>query len=175
MARYVEVLLTKNVYKLGRMGDIVKVRPGYARNYLLPASQAVPAGAAAKRQIEVLKARADEQMSREKAVAEGKRKELDGKKVVIPANVSHDDQLFGSVGPRDIVEAFADQGIEVDANAFKLHENFKKLGTYKVDVDLFEDVQCQVTVQVVDANPEGPGLDEAIEEELADEEEHAEA
>ena len=89
---------------------------------------------------------------------------LDGKKVVIPANVSHDDQLFGSVGPRDIVEAFADQGIEVDANAFRMHENFKKLGTYKVDVDLFEGVECQVTVQVVDANPEGPGLDEAIED-----------
>jgi large subunit ribosomal protein L9 len=170
MARNVEVLLTKNVFKLGRMGDIVKVRPGYARNYLLPGNQAVPAGAAAKRQIEVLKARANEQMGREKALAEGKRKELAGKKVVIPANVSHDDQLFGSVGPRDIVEAFADQGIEVDANAFRMHENFKRLGTYKVAVDLYEDVECEVTVQVVNANPQGPGLDEAIEEEYAEEE-----
>ena len=93
MAKQLEVLLTKNVYKLGRMGDIVKVRPGYARNFLLPSGQAVPASAAAKRQIEVLRSRAAEQLTREKAIAEGEKKTC----WQHIANVSHDTALFGSV------------------------------------------------------------------------------
>ena len=129
MGRPVEVLLKDNILKLGSMGDIVKVKPGYARNYLLPQGKAVLASSAAKRQVEVLRERAAAAEQVAIKDAEGLKKELNGLTVEIAARVAHDTTLFGSVGARDIVEAVAKSGIKLLPNQVHVHENFKQLGS----------------------------------------------
>ena len=162
MARNVEVLLTKNVLKLGSMGDLVRVKPGYARNYLFPSGSAIPANAAAKRQIEILRERAQTQLAAAKQSAQGLKKQLDGTSIQIEANVSHDDQLFGSVGIRDIVEKLEASGIEVDPKQVHLHESIRKLGTYQVVIGLVADVKAEITLEVVNKDPEAAGLAEVL-------------
>ncbi len=162
MARNIEVLLTKNVLKLGSMGDMVDVKPGYARNYLLPSGSAIPASAAAKRQIEILRERATAQQAEYKIQAESVKKQLDGMSIQIAANVSHDDQLFGSVGIRDIVEALKTSGVSIDAKQVHLHESIRALGTYNIVIGLFTGVEANITLEVLNKNPEAAGLAEVL-------------
>ncbi|MHC5067170.1 MAG: 50S ribosomal protein L9 [Planctomycetota bacterium] len=163
MAKQVEVLLTKPVFKLGTMGEIVSVKPGYARNYLLPHGLAVPASSAAKRQVEVLQEQARKLAVEHEAQALVVKNQIAGLAVSIAAKVAHDDVLFGSVGARDIVAAVAEaKGVKLDAHQVKLHENFKKTGSYPVVLELFSTVDVEITVNVVSDNPEGPGLDEEL-------------
>ncbi|NRA40529.1 MAG: 50S ribosomal protein L9 [Planctomycetes bacterium] len=162
MARTVDVLLTKNVMKLGSMGDMVSVKSGYARNYLFPSASAIPANAAAKRQIEILRERAKEHHAEEHKAAESQKKQLDGMSIQIEANVSHDDQLFGSVGIRDIVDALAKSGVKLDSKQVNLHENIRKLGTFDIKIELVKDVIAKITLEIVNSNPDAAGLDEVL-------------
>lgn len=168
MAKNIEILLTRNVFKLGNMGDIVSVRPGYARNFLIPSGAAILANQAAKRQVEILRERAAKINAAEQSEAESLKRQLDGVSVQIAANVSHDKELFGSVGVRDIVEALERSGFTVDTKQVNLHENFKQLGVYAVEIQLHDEVRAQVSVEIVNSNPEGPGLDETLAEATAD-------
>lgn len=162
MAKTIEVLLTKPVLKLGSMGDIVAVKPGYARNYLLPQGLAMAASGAAKRQVEVLQEQARKLAMEQEGQAAALKKELDGVAIQIAAKVAHDDVLFGSVGIRDIVKSLSASGMNVDQRQVHLHESFKKLGKYEVLVKLHSNVEATITVEVVNDNPDGPGLDEAL-------------
>ncbi len=173
MARNIEVLLTKNVLKLGSMGDLVNVKPGYARNYLFPSGSAIPANAAAKRQIEILRERAAVQSAQQKEQAEVVKKQLDGMSIQIEANVSHDDQLFGSVGIRDIVSALATSGVTIDQKQVHLHESIRQLGTYSIKIELVKDVIATISLEVVNKDPEAAGLDEVLAEVTGAEEETA--
>jgi len=92
------------------------------------------------------------------------KKKVDGLALDIPAKVSHDDHLFGSVGTRDIVNALAEKGFELDPRQVHLHENFKRLGRYEVVLGLHRDVHAQIAVNVVDVDPQGRDLDEVIAE-----------
>ncbi len=161
--RNIEILLTKNVFKLGNMGDIVKVKPGFARNYLFPGGMGIPADQAAKRQIEILQERAIAQDKDRKSQAERMKAQLAGVSIQVAANVSHDRQLFGSVGARDIAEKLSASGIAVEANNIALHENIKELGKYEVRVQLHSEVEVTVKVEVVNADPNAVGLDEVLE------------
>ncbi len=164
MASTTEVLLTSNVLKLGSMGDIVRVKAGYARNFLFPQGKAIPASAAARRQIEVLQERARKADMEAQGQALALKKDLDGLAVQIPAKVAHGTHLFGSVGIREIVAKLAERNMTVDPRQVHLHENFKELGRYEVLVKLHSEVEATITVEVVDADPTGKSLDEAIEE-----------
>ena len=155
MARNIEVLLTKNVLKLGSMGDLVNVKPGYAHNYLFPSASAIPANLAAKRQIEILKERAQAHLAEAKTAAQ--------------ANVSHDAQLFGSVGIRDIVAALATSGVSIDAKQVNLHESIRALGTYKITIELVKGVEAEISLEVVNKDPEAAGLAEVLAESGAEE------
>jgi large subunit ribosomal protein L9 len=162
MARRQEVLLTQDVLKLGNMGDIVKVSPGYARNYLLPYELAMPAGHAAKRQIEVLRDKAAKaEVEREKQ-ANVLKKTVDGMGIQIAARVAHDNELFGSIGNKDIVLALAAKGVTVDAKQVHLNDKIKKLGKYRVEVRLHKNVGVEIALEVVNSDPNAPVLDEAI-------------
>lgn len=162
MAKNVDVLLTEDVLKLGNMGDIVTVRPGYARNYLLPHGKAIAASQAAKRQIELLR----EQAARRRAEHEGQalavKKQIDGMSLQIAAKVSSGSTLFGSVGIRDIVAALAKSGYDIDPKQVHLHESFKQLGTYQVLLRLFGEVEATIEVEVVDADPQGSTMEEVL-------------
>ena len=162
MARRQEILLTQDVLKLGNMGDIVKVSPGYARNYLFPYELAIPAGVAAKRQIEVLREKAGKaEVEREKN-ANIQKKTVDGMSIQVAARVAHDTELFGSIGNKDIVLALAKNGVQVDPKQVHLNDKIKKLGKYKVEIRLHKNVGVEITVEVINSDPNAPALDEAI-------------
>ena len=165
MPKTIEVLLTKPVLKLGSMGDIVAVKPGYARNYLLHQGLAVPASGAAKRQVEVLREKARQLEMENEGRAAVLKKELDGISVQIAAKVAHDNVLFGSVGIRDIVRSLESNGVQIDPRQVHLHESFKNLGKYEVLIKLHANVESTITVEVVNDNPDGPGLDETLADE----------
>jgi large subunit ribosomal protein L9 len=162
MSKNVEILLTEDVLKLGTMGDIVSVKAGYARNHLLPYGKAIPASSAAKRQIEVLRERAAKNAAEQEGRALAAKKTLEGLTVEIAAKVSHDRHLFGSVGTLEIVAAMADKGHKLDPRQVHLHENFKELGSYTVLLKLFRTVDVNITVNVVDADPQGQSMDEVL-------------
>lgn len=162
MARRQEILLTQDVLKLGNMGDIVKVSPGYARNYLFPYELAIPAGVAAKRQIEVLREKAGKaEVEREKN-ANQQKKTVDGMSIQVGARVAHDTELFGSIGTKDIVLALAKNGVQVDPKQVHLNDKIKKLGKYKVEIRLHKNVGVEINLEVVNSDPNAVALDEAI-------------
>ncbi|TVR44216.1 MAG: 50S ribosomal protein L9 [Planctomycetota bacterium] len=162
MGKNVEVLLKEDVLKLGSMGDIVSVRPGYARNFLLPHGKAIPVGQAAKRQIELLREQALRRQAEMEGQALSQKKQIDGLSVQIAAKVSSGRTLFGSVGIREIVVALDKSGFTIDPKQVHLHESFKTLGTYPVIIRLFKGVDATIEVEVVDADPQGSTMEEVI-------------
>jgi large subunit ribosomal protein L9 len=162
MARRNEVLLTQDVLKLGNMGDIVRVAPGYARNYLFPYQLAMPASGAAKRQIEVLRSKASAMEVEREAKAVALKKTVDGISVQIAARVVQDNELFGSVGTKEIVAALAKKGLKVDNKQVHLTDKIKRLGRYAIEVRLHKNVGVQVTVDVTNADPNAPMLGETL-------------
>ncbi len=162
MARRQEVLLTQDVLKLGNMGDIVKVSPGYARNYLFPYELAIPAGVAAKRQIEVLREKASKAEVQREGKAAVQKKSMEGMNIQIAARVAHDTELFGSIGAKEIVQALAKKGIEIDSKQVHLHDKIKRLGRFKIEIRLHKNVGVEISLEVANSDPNAPTLDETI-------------
>ena len=162
MARRKEVLLIKDVLKLGNMGDMVRVSPGYARNYLFPYGIAIPADGAAKRQIDVLREKAAKSEAEREVKALALKKTMEGMSIQIAARVAHDDELFGSIGTKDIVTALAKSGVEVDGKQVHLNDKLKRLGKYQIEVKLHRNVAVQITLEVVNSDPNAPTLAETL-------------
>jgi large subunit ribosomal protein L9 len=162
MAKKKEVLLVKDVLKVGNMGDLVRVAPGFARNYLFPYGLAVSAEGAAKRQIEVLREKAAKAESEREAKAVQLKQKMLGLKLSLKARVSHDDVLFGSIGTKELVAALAAVGYQVDSKQIHLHDKLRKLGTFTVEVRLHKNVPVEVQVEIVNADPNAPTLAERI-------------
>jgi large subunit ribosomal protein L9 len=144
-----EVILQEDVANLGAIGEVVKVRDGYARNYLLPRGMAVEAN---RRNIHVLehqKRQATAKREREQRQALALNDRLAAVTVVIQARAGEEDRLFGSVTNLDIEKALTAQGLAVDRRKIVLAEPIKQLGTYTVPVHLTGGVRGNVTVQVV--------------------------
>ena len=157
-----EVLLVKDVLKLGNMGDIVKVSPGYARNYLFTHVLAIPASAAAKRQIEVLREKAAKSDAERELNATAMAKSIQGTTIQIAARVAHETDLFGAIGTKEIVQALAKSGIEVDGKQVHLVDRIRRLGVYQVEVRLHKKVAVTVKVEVVNSDPNAPSLAETL-------------
>jgi large subunit ribosomal protein L9 len=162
MARRKEVLLVQDVLKLGNMGDIVRVSPGYARNYLFPYGMAITADSAAKRQIDVLREKAAKSETEREGKAKIQAKTMQGMSIQIAARVSHDNELFGSIGTKEIVAAMAKSGVDVDGKQLHLHDKLKKIGKYQIDVRLHKNVSVEVTLEIVNADPNAPTLAETL-------------
>ena len=107
------VILLDNVENLGSIGDLVKVKPGYGRNFLIPQGKAALATPENIKEIEARRAELEKAAAEELAAAKARADAVDGVELVIPANAGSEDKLFGSVGPIDIVEALA--GVQVEA------------------------------------------------------------
>jgi large subunit ribosomal protein L9 len=145
----VEVILLEDLPHRGSMGSLIKVAPGYARNYLIPNNMAVLANVQNKRQLEHQKRLVS--FKRAKAEAEAKKaaKALDGLILTIRRKAGEQEKLFGSITAQDIQDALKLRGIEVDRRKVDLPESIRKLGTYKVDIRLNHDVRTTIDVSVV--------------------------
>lgn len=144
-----ELILLQKVTNLGGLGDKVKVKPGYGRNYLVPQGKAVPATA---ENIAAFEAKRAEYEAKAKAAhdeAEARKAKLEGASVTIKANASTEGKLFGSVGPRDIAEAFTAAGLPLSKSEVVLGEGaFRNVGEFDVAVKLHADVETTVKVVV---------------------------
>jgi len=144
-----QVILTKDVPKLGQQGDVIEVAAGYARNYLIPKGLAVVANEGNLKMLQE-KARAEERRrAKERAQAEELAKKLDGLSLTIEARAGAEDKLYGSVTAADIAKALAREGVEVDKRKIELAEPIKELGVYKVRVHLADDINPEIKVWVV--------------------------
>jgi large subunit ribosomal protein L9 len=144
-----EVILREHVENLGRRGDIVKVAPGYARNFLLPRKLALAVTESNKRQIERERQVAEAREQEDRRAAEAFAARLGAVECVISRKVGEHEMLYGSVTAADIVEALAAQRIEVDKRKVQLPEPIKQVGEHLVPVRVHREVTAQVKVQVV--------------------------
>jgi large subunit ribosomal protein L9 len=143
-----EVILREDIEKLGGRGDVVKVTPGYARNFLLPRRMAVLATDANRKIIEQER----QAHLRREAKLEGEAQDLgkliSGVSITIPRKAGENDQLFGSVTANDIADALAAQKYTVERRRIQLDEPIRTLGEYKVGIRLHRNVTAEVTVNV---------------------------
>ena len=148
MATATKVLLQADVDNLGTGGEIVKVRPGFARNFLLPRGLAVPATANNLARVEELKKAAAERKAAELVQAQELAKKLEGSSVKITRAAGGEGKMFGSVTSKDIGEAFEKLGVEFDRKKIHLAEPIKSLGTYEVPLKLHSNVTVTLKVEV---------------------------
>jgi large subunit ribosomal protein L9 len=148
-----EVILREHVDNLGRRGDVVKVTPGYARNYLLPRQLALAVTENNKRQIEREKKLAEARDMEEKSAAEAVAGRIAAVEIEIGRRVGDNDTLYGSVTSQDIAQALKDKGFEIDKRKIVLAEPLKALGETIVPVKIHRDVTAQVKVKVVAQAP----------------------
>jgi large subunit ribosomal protein L9 len=151
MASSIQVVLKDDVEKLGKSGEIVKVKPGYARNYLLPRGLAAPATRGNVAQVEHEKKVALARAAKLRGDAEAVAKRIDGITVEITRQAGDGDRLFGSVGTKDIAEALKAKGHEIDRKKIQLPEPIKLVGEHTVTVKLGYEVAATVKVNVVKA------------------------
>ncbi|MCS6857776.1 MAG: 50S ribosomal protein L9 [Deltaproteobacteria bacterium] len=152
MASYVQVILQENIEKLGQSGDVVRVRPGYARNYLVPRGLALLATKGNLARIEQQKQAALARANRLRSEAESLAKRIEEAVVEIPMPVGEGGRLFGSVGTKDIAEGLRRQGIDVDRKKLVLSEPIKSLGEYEAQAKLGQGVVAKIKVRVVPAS-----------------------
>jgi len=143
-----EVILREDVPHLGTIGDVVKVRPGYARNYLLPRGLASVADKRNVRALEHERRLVEEKRRRVVGAEEQVSKRLASTRIVIQARAGEEGKLFGSVTNIDIERALTDQGFTVERRRIRLDEPIKTLGDHKVPVTLAAGVSAEVTVTV---------------------------
>ena len=146
------VILLENVENLGRIGDLVKVKPGYGRNYLLPQGKAALATPENMKEIEARRAELEKAAAEELAAAKVRAGTIEGMELVIQANAGPEGKLFGSVGPIDIAEAFEKVQVEVERSEVRMPEGpIQELGEFAVGVHLHPEVDVEITVRVVEA------------------------
>ena len=160
---YMEVLLREDIENLGDRGQIVRVRLGYGRNYLLPRGLAVAATASNVRQIENERRVLSKREARERASAEASVKDFEGKQFTFERKVGEEGRLFGSVTALDIVHAIEAEGLKVERHRIRLKDPIKSIGEFDVPIRLHRDVV--VTVKAI-VTPEG-GMPVPVEAEAA--------
>jgi large subunit ribosomal protein L9 len=144
-----KIILRQDHEKLGHAGDIVEVKDGYARNYLIPKEIAYPATKAHLKMVEEMKKQKQFKLDKEKKAAEEFAKKLESVSITIPVAVGEGDKMYGSVSAQTIYEYLEKQGIEIDKKAIQLNEPIKALGVYSVPVKLHKDVSVEIKVWVV--------------------------
>ena len=144
------VILLDNVENLGSIGDLVKVKPGYGRNYLLPQGKAALATPENIKEIEARRAELEKAAAEELAAAKKRADSINGLEIVVAANVGSEGKLFGSVGPVDIAAGFEKIQIEVERAEIRMPEGpIHEVGEYAIGVHLHPEVDAEITVRVV--------------------------
>jgi large subunit ribosomal protein L9 len=144
-----EIILREDVQHLGKTGEVVKVKDGYARNYLLPKGLAYPATAANKKRITFEAERIAKQRAAERAAAETEATRLAAVHLTFVVKVGEEDKLYGSVTASDIQRKLEDEGIHVDKRRVDLPEPIHELGEFRVGIKIHADVRPEILVTVV--------------------------
>ena len=144
-----KLILREDIYNLGKSGELVNVKDGYARNYLLPRNLAMLASVSNVRQLEHEKQVIELRQKKTKGAAEEQAKKLEGATVKIARKIGEQDKLFGSVTGLDIAEVLAAQGLKIDRRLIHLPEPIKAAGQFDVEVRLHCDVTAKPKVEVV--------------------------
>lgn len=144
-----EIILREDVQHLGRAGEVVKVKDGYARNFLLPKGLAYPATEGNKKRVTFEADRLARLRETEKQAAEGEATKLTGVSLTFPVKVGEEDKLYGSVTASDIQRRLEEQGIHVDKRKIDLPEPIRSLGEFRVGIKLHAEVRPELTVVVV--------------------------
>ena len=149
-----EIILLERVEKLGAIGDVVTVKDGYARNFLLPGKKALRSNNANRKVFEANRARIESDNADRRTVAQGEAGNVEGKSVVLIRASSNSGQLYGSVSVRDIVEALVADGAKVNKSMIVLERPIKTVGIYDVRVSLHPEVAVMVKVNVARSSDE---------------------
>lgn len=144
-----DVILKEDVPKLGEMGEIVSVAPGYGRNYLIPRGLAIPATSSNKSQVVHHLAEIERRKELEREAAKSVFEKLDGVSITVPKNAGEEDKLYGSVTNRDIADVLTQQGYEVDKRKVVLEQPIQELGIYRIPIKLASGIYANVDVWVV--------------------------
>ena len=151
-----EVLLVEHIQKLGSEGDVVKVRPGFARNYLIPQKKALPLNLANKRRLDALKQSRAMRESEELQKAQEIATKLREVKIAVAVKTGSGGKLFGSVTSTHILEKLSESGFTMDKKHFVSFSPIKELGKQNVTLQLHKEVEAEVEVEVVSENPIEP-------------------
>jgi large subunit ribosomal protein L9 len=144
-----EIILRADVQHLGKIGEIVKVKDGYARNYLLPKGLAYPATEANKKKIAYEGERLSRQLAAEKSTAENEAAKLADVQLTFAVKVGEEEKLYGSITASDIQRKLEELGIHVDKRKIDLHEPIRELGDFQVGIKIHPEVRPEVRVTVV--------------------------
>ena len=162
-----QVVLLERITKLGHMGDVVTVKDGYARNFLLPQGKALRANKSNLERFESERAQLEARNLEQKSEAESVKAKLDGETVIIIRQSGETGQLYGSVSPRDIAEALTDKGFNLERGQIGLDAPIKILGLHETNVTLHPEVSSSVVVNVArteeEAERQSKGEDVTIE------------
>jgi large subunit ribosomal protein L9 len=143
-----EVILLERVAKLGQMGEVVRVKDGYARNFLLPKGKALRATKDSRTKFETMKTHLEARNLELKSEAEKVSTKLDGQSFIVIRQASDTGQLYGSVSPRDIVAILNDGGFTVSRGQISLNTPIKTIGIHQVPVALHPEIEVSITVNV---------------------------
>ena len=152
-----KILLNENVENLGRLGDIVDVKPGYARNYLLPRKLAIHPDKHNLEMMKFKKIKAQKQLEVEKLSAIEQKQKIEELTLTISKKAGESDTLFGSVTPMEIQTKLEEMGLNIDKKKFHLMEPIKRLGHHVCKIRLMEDVEAELKIEVV---KEGDGAED---------------
>lgn len=145
-----QIILLEKVLNVGQLGDVVKVKDGYARNFLIPQGKARRATKTAMAEFEARRAELEKAQAEKLAAAQAVAEKLEGVAIEIPAKAGVDGRLFGSITNADIAEALKAQGFEVNKSQVRVIEGaVKTIGAYSVAVGLFTDVNATIALNVV--------------------------
>jgi large subunit ribosomal protein L9 len=149
-----DIILLERIEKLGTIGDVVSVKDGYARNFLLPQKKALRANDANRKVFEANRERLEKENAARRSDAEAQGKKVDGAEVVLIRSSSNAGQLYGSVSVRDIVAGLKEQGFDVDKRQVILGHPIKTIGMHEVTVALHPEVQVKVKANVARSDDE---------------------
>jgi large subunit ribosomal protein L9 len=150
-----EIILLQKVDNVGGIGDLVRVKSGYARNYLIPQGKATLATPENKAKFELRRAELEAKAAAELAAAQARAKKLEGLVLKIEMQAGAEGKLFGSVGTVDIAEAIAKQGVEVERSEIRLPDGpLRTVGEHRIDLHLHTDVNVELKVVIEAIEPE---------------------
>ena len=149
-----DVILLERIGKLGGIGDVVTVKPGFARNYLIPTGRALSANEANRARFEAEKEAIVARNEQRKTEAEGRLGEIDGRTFIAVRSAGETGQLYGSVAARDIVELLAQNDVKITRNQVNLNDPIKRIGMHEVGIQLHSEVEATITINVARSEDE---------------------
>jgi large subunit ribosomal protein L9 len=149
-----EVILLERIEKLGQMGDVVKVKPGYARNYLLPRKKALRASESSRALFQAQRAQLEAENLKNRQEAERIASDVNGRTIIIVRQASDSDQLYGSVTTRDIANGITESGVTIDRRQVILPNPIKTVGMHPVRIDLHPEVTAEIIANIARSQEE---------------------